>query len=280
MVYIIYFYGDEIILILMRVDLIFLPLIVLISLLQYMLSAWRWCYIASKSKSNIVYKEALEYYYIAGFLNNILPTGIVGDIYRTLNVKINDKTGSDNLVKSLQSVVFERLSGQIALLATFIISLVIFFITNGKYEASAYVLLIIISFVILTRLVFIFQKKNKYLINFKYIFSGNHFYRHFLLSVIIVFTYIITYIICAYSLNLDIDIVSFFVFAPIILFSMTLPVSIGGWGVRETTALAISFLLGLSVSASVTVAIVYGLTNLICSLPGIYFLINKNFSKT
>ena len=84
------------------------------------------CYIASKSKSRIVYKEALEYYYIAGFLNNILPTGIVGDIYRTLNVKINDKTGSDNIVKSLQSVVFERLSGQIALLVTFIISLVIF----------------------------------------------------------------------------------------------------------------------------------------------------------
>ena len=92
-------------------------------------------------------------------MNNILPTGIVGDIYRTLNVKINDKTGSDNLVKSLQSVVFERLSGQIALLVTFIISLVIFFITNGKYEASAYVLMIIISFVILTRLVFYFPKK-------------------------------------------------------------------------------------------------------------------------
>jgi uncharacterized membrane protein YbhN (UPF0104 family) len=56
---------------------------------------------------------------------------------------------------------------------------------------------------------------------------------------------------------------------------MTLPVSIGGWGVRETTALAISFLLGLTVSASVTVAIVYGLTNFLCSLPGMYFFMNR-----
>ena len=56
---------------------------------------------------------------------------------------------------------------------------------------------------------------------------------------------------------------------------MTLPVSIGGWGVRETTALAIAFLLGLSISASVTVAIVYGLTNLLCSMPGMYFLANR-----
>jgi hypothetical protein len=52
-------------------------------------------------------------------------------------------------------------------------------------------------------------------------------------------------------------------------------VSIGGWGVRETTALAISFLLGLTVSASVTVAIVYGLTNFLCSLPGMYFFMNR-----
>ena len=96
---------------------------------------------------------------------------------------------------------------------------------------------------------------------------------------IIVLTYITTYIICAYSLNLKIDLISFFVFAPIILFSMALPVSIGGWGIRETTALVISFLLGLSVSASVTVAIVYGLCNLLCSLPGAYFFLKKDTVK-
>ena len=76
-----------------------------------------------------------------------------------------------------------------------------------------------------------------------------------------------------------IDLISFFVFAPIVLISMTLPVSIGGWGVRETTALVISFLLGLSVSSSVTVAIVYGICNLVCSLPGIYFLATSKTLK-
>ena len=101
-----------------------------------------------------------------------------------------------------------------------------------------------------------------------------------MMSLIIVMTYITTYIVCAYSLNLNIDLISFFVFAPIILLSMTLPVSIGGWGIRETTALVISFLLGLSVSASVTVAIVYGLCNLLCSLPGIYFFLTRKTLKS
>ena len=140
-------------------------------------------------------------------------------------------------------------------------------------------LVIILLTVVFIKLLFFYQRKHQYLINFKYIFSGKRLYKHFLLSLIIVLTYITTYIICAYSLNLSIDLISFFVFAPIILFSMALPVSIGGWGIRETTALVISFLLGLSVSASVTVAIVYGLCNLLCSLPGAYFFFKRDTIK-
>ena len=71
---------------------------------------------------------------IAGFMNNVLPTGILGDLYRTLNIKVNNKNSS-NFIKSLQSVIFERLSGQLALVVTFIFSLEIFFIINQKYMA-------------------------------------------------------------------------------------------------------------------------------------------------
>tara|TARA_B100001109_G_scaffold79804_2_gene65253 strand:+ start:10517 stop:11350 length:834 start_codon:yes stop_codon:yes gene_type:complete len=267
-------YGNDINLIIRKVDLIYLPVIILLSIIQYLLSAWRWYFIAHNTNAKIIYKDALKYYYISGFLNNILPTGIMGDIYRTMNIKVDNQRTS-NFLKSFQSVIFERLSGQITLIITFIVSLGIFFLINQKYEAFSYILLIIILSLIFIKIFFISSQKNKYIISFKYIFSGRRFYKHFFLSLTIVLTYITTYIICAFSLNLNIDIVSFFVFAPIILFSMTLPISIGGWGIRETTALVISFLLGLSVSSSVTVAIVYGLTNLICSLPGIYFLVYK-----
>ena len=272
--YIFFNYGNDINLIIRKVDLIYLPVIILLSIIQYLLSAWRWYFIAHNTNAKIIYKDALKYYYISGFLNNILPTGIMGDIYRTMNIKVDNQRTS-NFLKSFQSVIFERLSGQITLIITFIVSLGIFFLINQKYEAFSYILLIIILSLIFIKIFFISSQKNKYIISFKYIFSGRRFYKHFFLSLTIVLTYITTYIICAFSLNLNIDIVSFFVFAPIILFSMTLPISIGGWGIRETTALVISFLLGLSVSSSVTVAIVYGLTNLICSLPGIYFLVYK-----
>ena len=103
------------------------------------------------------------------------------------------------------------------------------------------------------------------------------FWNHLFLSFLVVSSYILIYIIAALSLGLDIDYLAFLVFTPIILFSMTLPISIGGWGIRETTALFISFLLGLSANVSISVAIIYGLLSLICSLPGlILFLSTKN----
>ena len=158
MAYIIYVYGKDIGTILLQVDLIFFPLVFLLSLFQYSLSAWRWCYIASKTQSSITYYDAFRYYYIAGFLNNILPTGIAGDIYRTINIKVNNKK-TNNFIKSLQSVILERLSGQIALIATFILSLQIFFLSNQKYLASIYVLFSIIFLIGLIKLLFFYKKK-------------------------------------------------------------------------------------------------------------------------
>ena len=143
MVIILMTYGSDVAAIITRVDLLFFPIVLLISILQYALSAWRWSYIASKTQSSIKYTDAIRYYYIAGFLNNILPTGIIGDIYRTFNIKVNNQQ-SGNIIKSLQSVIFERLSGQIALGITFIISLEIYFIVNEKYLASLYIFSFII----------------------------------------------------------------------------------------------------------------------------------------
>ena len=122
-------------------------------------------------------------------------------------------------------------------------------------------------------------KLKKYIRNKTYgnniltVFTGEIFWRHTVLSFFVMMSYIFIYIISAISLGVSIDYFSFLVFTPIILFSMTLPVSIGGWGVREFTALLISFLLGLSASVSISVAIMYGILNLICSLPGLYFLL-------
>jgi len=271
-------YGYKILKIINIIDYKYIILIIGISFGQHLLSAYRWMYVSKFTNLNINFKNSLKYYYIASFMNNILPGGIPGDLYRIYCTSDNKKE-IFKMGKSFQSVIFERLSGQIMLFFVFIASLTIYFLTNQKYIAFLYLILP-------TALIFFLMK---YLIkynikkyfgtkditkNFHMLFTGPIFWNHIILSFFVVASYILIYIISAISLGLEIDYLAFLVFTPIILFSMTLPVSIGGWGVREVTALLVSFLIGLSASASISVSIIYGILNLICSLPGLFLFLN------
>lgn len=270
-------YGVNIVSTIKLVNPIYIIIIIIISFIQYILSAYRWMYISRHTDLDISFLSSLKFYYISTFMNNILPGGIVGDIFRVY-YHADNKNEIFKISKSLQSVIFERLSGQIMLFVFFIFSLSLYFILNQKYVAFLYLFLPLL--IIFSIFKYLFKiKLNKYISNRKYgenffkVFTGEVFWRHIILSFFVVISYIFIYIVSAVSLGISIDYFAFLVFSPIVLFSMTLPVSIGGWGVREVTALLISFLLGLSASLSITVAIMYGVLNLICSLPGLYFFL-------
>ncbi len=274
---IIAYYGKQILQLLLSINISYIFIVILISTIQYILSAYRWMYISKYTNLNIDFYDSIKFYYISSFLNNILPGGIIGDIFRIYKTSEN-KNEFYKIGKSFQSVVFERLSGQLMLFSFFIISLTIYFLREERYLAFVYLLFpsilvyYIVRYFIKKRIRQAIQKK-EIESNFFKIFTGEVFWRHFFISFFVILSYILIYMISAVSLGLEIDYLAFMVFSPIILFSMTLPISIGGWGVRELTALLVSLLIGLSASASISVSIIYGLINLICSLPGLYFLL-------
>ncbi len=276
--YVIATYGKDIQKTLSVINYQYILLVLLISFFQYILSAYRWMYISSKNGTEMNFFYCLRFYYISSFINNVLPGGVAGDIYRAYCARESTHRVI-NLSKSVQGIVFERLSGQIMMFFIFLFSLTLFFLFNEKYLAFFYTVIpvtlaILIFYFIIKKIYFNKIRSNEIMLNFKRIFSGIIFWNHTIISFFVVLSYIIIYIISAEAIGLSIDYFSFFVFTPIILFSMTLPVSIGGWGVREATALLIAFLLGLSASSSISVAIMYGILNLLCSLPGLYFLLS------
>ena len=276
--YVIATYGDDMQKTLSIINYHYILLVFFISFIQYVLSAYRWMYISSKNGSEMNFLYCLKFYYISTFINNILPGGVVGDIYRAYSARESDNN-LINLSKSVQGIVFERLSGQIMMFFIFLISLTFFFLINAKYVAFLFtvvpvLLITFIIYIVVRKIYFNKISSNEIVINFRKIFSGKIFWNHTIISFFVVLSYIVIYIISAEALGLSIDYFTFFVFTPIVLFSMTLPVSIGGWGVREGTALLIAFLLGLSASSSISVAVMYGILNLFCSLPGLYFLLS------
>ena len=62
---------------------------------------------------------------------------------------------------------------------------------------------------------------------------------------------------------------------PLVLTAMVLPVSVGGWGVREGAAAALWPVLGASAEAGVAASVAFGLVILAASLPGAVALMER-----
>ena len=156
-------YGKNIVNTFQLINIDYVILIILLSVMQYILSAYRWMFISKYTNLNITFKDSLKFYYISSFMNNILPGGIVGDIFRVYHHAEN-KREIMKLGKSFQSVIFERLSGQIMLFIFFIFSLSLYFILNEKYLAFLYVFLPLLVIFFLVKYIFRL-KLNSYLIS-------------------------------------------------------------------------------------------------------------------
>jgi hypothetical protein len=66
---------------------------------------------------------------------------------------------------------------------------------------------------------------------------------------------------------------------PIVLFSMLVPISVAGWGVRESVAAATWAAAGLGPADGTALAIAYGAIVLISSLPGLVFALLPQTKK-
>ena len=60
---------------------------------------------------------------------------------------------------------------------------------------------------------------------------------------------------------------------PLILLAMALPISVGGWGLREAAAAAVLPPLGWSAEAAVATSALYGLSALLGASPGALVLL-------
>ena len=84
----------------------------------------------------------------------------------------------------------------------------------------------------------------------------------------IVGTYLATYVAAARAVGVE---TPFFVILPLVapvLITMLIPVTVAGWGLRESAAALLWGAVGLTVADGVAVSVAYGLVVLVGSFPG------------
>jgi glycosyltransferase 2 family protein len=75
----------------------------------------------------------------------------------------------------------------------------------------------------------------------------------------------------AWSMDIGLSLINCLVLIQPVVLATALPISIGGWGVRETAMIALLALVGVPASAALALSVQLGLLSMVAALPGLAF---------
>ena len=249
---------------------------------QIILSSLRWKFTAGRLDLHLPLLRAAREYYVAAFLNQVLPGGVAGDAVRTYRNRTQDESGETRWRASLRSVVLERAAGQIAfflIATTGLLAWPLVLPASVPEDVEALVAVPIAVFAGLAGIVAFAAVRGPKRLRLALADLGPDIHEVFVrrgawlcqaaLSLTIVSSYIAVFVVAGAALGVTIPSIGWFTIVPLVLLAMLIPISIGGWGLREGAAAALFPLVGIDAALGLAVAILYGLTSLAGALPGL-----------
>ena len=248
--------------------------------LQTVFSALRWRVTAGQFRIVLGVKRAVAEYYLAQIVNQSLPGGMVGDAGRAVRAR-----GQAGLMASGQAVVFERLAGQIAMFVTMAVAFFATIAVPGGLEwprwlAGPLALAILgglaLPFALraLAGLPAAVGRGAARLWNALHLglAARRVLPWQVLLSIATTICNLAAFSYCARAVGVDLTLAATAALVPLILFTMLIPISISGWGLREGAAAALFPVAGASASQGLATSVAFGLIFILAVLPGAVFI--------
>jgi Lysylphosphatidylglycerol synthase TM region len=236
-------------------------------------SAWRWRVVARALGVGISLPSAVGAYYRSLFLNSVLVGGVLGDLHRA--VTHGRRTG--DVVRGLRAVAWERLCGQ--LIQALVTAVVLLTLPSPVRPALPYLLAGFVGIAGCAALVVrgAARRSRPRLARVARAVSAD--LRHGLLardvwpqltlaSVLVVAGHTATFVIAARVAGSTAPLGELVALLMVVQTAMVIPLSIGGWGLREGAAAWAFGAAGLGAATGVTVAILYAILMLAAVAPG------------
>jgi uncharacterized membrane protein YbhN (UPF0104 family) len=272
------------------IELIWLGIALLATLPQYFFSAVRWRLTAERLGAHLSLSTAFSEYYFGSLINQILPGGVLGDAARAMRHGRNLSLYSDaaGFGIAARAVIFERASGQMVL---FVFMLMGFFFWPTwsqekvlSVQIGGSILFFVVIFLVLIYALIsgvlgrsrLGQAVGKFFEEMRYaLLTGDVVFQQLSYSLIVLASYLFCFYCAARAIGIEMTMFELIALVPVILFSMTIPITIAGWGIREASAATIWGLAELPVADGVAISVSYGIIVLISTLPGIFFVISS-----
>lgn len=273
--------GPEVLRILARVDPLWIVAALITANLQIIVSAIRWKLTAEALDQTISARRAIWEYYLAQLLNHTLPSGILGDAGRA--IRMRHQAG---MIRASQGVVIERMAGQIALFVVMMVGFAALPWFNGVVALPQWVRHMVLTIGLGTGafVVVLFAARHvpgpvsRAAAGFlrasqRALFARHLWLRQAVLSLLTVACNLAGVALCAEATGTTLPIIAVVTIVPLMLLAMLLPVSAGGWGLREGAAATLWPLVGATAASGVAASITFGLVILAASLPGLLMVL-------
>lgn len=257
---------------------LYFALSILVILFDEFLGAIRTVKISHFFSFNLPIKLSIYGHFVSLWFHNFLPTSIGGDIFKLsyFNEKLSMK-------KSILIVLFGRFIGLVmSLLIIFLSIPFLLSITDTLQKFFKYYLFFIFFCIAIIIITFQIIKKGKWQVINDWIsvvtkFNFKKINSIILLTIIIYVTGVFKYYFIIMALGLDINLIYACIIIPIIfILSMLIPITIGGWGIREMISITMLSVISIDKDTSVIISILYGIMLLASGIPGFLIYLFRN----
>ncbi len=265
----------------------------LFMVVQSVLGGVRWRMIvnalAHEASQRISVYQSQRIYYIGVFFTTCLPGTVGGDMVR---IWMTRDIGHP-LAQAINSVIIDRM---IALIGIGIMVLITLPVIAGLIGVDIAVIYPGAAAVTVAGLVLLWNME-RILKPFSHV-KPVHWVLHFMrslklivshpgiclgsicLAVIAHMSYSLSAFTMAESLGIPMTVMQSMTFMPLIMLVTTIPISIGGWGLREASMIGLLGMVGVKPEAAVVLSVQMGLLFMLISMPAsIMWLLNRRHAK-
>jgi uncharacterized membrane protein YbhN (UPF0104 family) len=270
----------------------------LLSVVQVVVSAGRWKFTAARLGIALDWGAAIREYYLATFLNQVLPGGVLGDVSRAWRhgrAPAGGKAHAANVeppapsegphtargsgtfdARAAHAVILERASGQLVMMAVALASVMLLSRQVGGSlggwllwgPIGVVIVAGALAVMIVPRLSRLPAAGRLIADAHRALISGPAALVQLSTSLVVVATYLATWIAATRAVGIDSPTGTLLPLVAPILVTMLVPITVAGWGLREAGAAALWAVVGLTAADGVAVSVAYGLLVLVGSLPG------------
>ncbi|WP_307870770.1 lysylphosphatidylglycerol synthase domain-containing protein [Micromonospora sp. C51] len=251
-----------------------------IGVLTTVCAAWRWSLVAGGLGVRLPLREAVAHCYRAIFLNATLPGGILGDVHRAV------RHGRDvgDVGRGIRAVVWERMAGQVVLVAVAAVLLFAFPSPVRPFlpVATAVAVAVLVAVVLAARLLpqsgasRWARALGTAVSDVRRGLLGRRTWAGVLFaSALAVAGHLATFLVAARTAGSTAPLTLLLPLTLLALLAMGVPANVAGFGPREGVAAWAFAAAGLTAAEGVATATVYGALVLVASLPGAAVLLAR-----